>query len=354
MSHLVLTDLLGDTETCDRGRRRFRVHGVPVDLTCSVGAMTPHVERVMGPFAVPNLTLGSVPRGTIRPYVLDEVIPTLSESARPVASSAIGSLYRDGRRYWLVRRDVRHRRGPLRPELLAELGPGRGGRRPDAAHRESSALADGAASAAHGVHLIPAASVACGDAGILLLSRYSIERELSYLAASGGRIIGQRWTALRVEDGRVRLLHFPGMVQRSRQPRRYTASASAFHPFQWADLHEEHPASRQDEARCAGVLIVEASGRDSVTIRELPPEVAPGRLRRVWPLASLEAGSKATSIASVLGNTARWRRCSCPANPRISRSFWMPWKPHAPRPSPRAPCVWRCERPRRRTCFIRS
>src|SRR5205807_190267 len=57
-----------------------------------------------------------------------------------------------------------------------------------------------------GLHLIPAASVTKDGWGALILTPARIEPELSALTGAGWRIIGQRWTALREEDGKVSLL----------------------------------------------------------------------------------------------------------------------------------------------------
>src|SRR5581483_10770081 len=65
---------------------------------------------------------------------------------------------------------------------------------------------------AKGLHLLPGISVARSGWGMLLISPFSIELELSALVRAGFKVIGQHWTILREEDNRVAMLHLPGQI----------------------------------------------------------------------------------------------------------------------------------------------
>ena len=53
------------------------------------------------------------------------------------------------------------------------------------------------------------------------------------------RVIGQSWTALREENGRIELLHLPGQVQRPQAPR--LGASFADRTAMWIDTVSEQP-----------------------------------------------------------------------------------------------------------------
>src|SRR5206468_1045031 len=109
-----------------------------------------------------------------------------------------------------------------------------------------------------GVHLIPAASAVRDGFAALMFCPFGVEPELSSLISAGFRVIGQRWTALREEDGRVALLHMPGRVERAITPRLRVGGSEA---GGWFNLMEEHCGAWQNHAFCDAVLITGAGRR---------------------------------------------------------------------------------------------
>jgi hypothetical protein len=140
-----------------------------------------------------------------------------------------------------------------------------------------------------GLHLLPAASVVRNGFGILLLSPVDVTPELTSLVRAGCRVVGQRWTALREQDGRVEMLHLPGVVDRACSPHVRLmggASATPATSSAWMDLSRAHLNCEQRRATCDGVFVVARGRRPAVHLRPLNGD-AQGAIRAAWPISEL-------------------------------------------------------------------
>ena len=108
---------------------------------------------------------------------------------------------------------------------------------------------------------------------------------MTALLRSGFRIVGQRWTALRDEDGRVTMLHLPGRVERHRSPR--VRSVARDPNGQWIDLESEFCGSAVTHGNCTHVLLIEPGRRPTPMLRQIPRSNALPALRRAWPIVEL-------------------------------------------------------------------
>ena len=308
-------------------RRRYVVHGPPVEVE---GVDLPQLEgelaRTLGHFAVGTCAWpqGFVPTvGIIKSYDQAEVVRHLSPTARAVPSSAqLASgggagleLYAEGERYWLIddrwgMAEVNLLKGQWRSWVLP---------RPRLDPYECAEWAAlwplAQLLRSRGVSLAPAAAVVRDGWAALLLCPYSLEPELASLIRRGYKVIGQRWTALREEDGQVALMHVPGRVERaggSTPLRRWAdgagaaANASASSPSSaWIDLHDQYPGSWQNHAFCDAVVVIEPGRRPRASSRRLDPDAAASLLRQTWPIADLHPQQRRTGqLAARLGQTA--------------------------------------------------
>lgn len=306
------------------GRRRYVVHGPPVEIDGGdAPQLAGELDRILGHFAVGDCAWprGFVPTvGLIRPYDQAEVLRHLSPTARAVSSAQLAGnaaleLYAEGERYWLIddrwgMTEVNLLKGQWRSWVLprprlepfecvewAALWPMAQLLRP------------------RGVSLAPAAAVVRDGWAVLLLCPYSLEPELATLIRRGYKVIGQRWTALREEDGQVALMHVPGRVERAgaTAPLRrwadgpnHSDSAAASSSSAWIDLHDQYPGSWQNHAFCDAVVVVEPGRRPRPMSRQLDCESAAALLRHAWPIAELHPQPRRTGqLAGRLAQTAR-------------------------------------------------
>jgi hypothetical protein len=285
----------------DLKRSKFAVHGPSVEIDCTVPEMSQQVRRLLEPFSVASLPEGFAPTvGIIRPHSQSEVLKHLSPGAKPlpVASDLI-ELYEDGDRYWVVddrwgMAEVNMIRGQFRSWILNSP-------RIDPIRCAEMAILWPLAQLlrSKGLYLLPAASVVRDGWAALVVCPFTLESELVALIRSGYKVIGQRWTALREEEGRLALLHLPGAVERSFIPRLRSSPSSSpstwisnstaalDHEGPWIDLAAEHLGSWQNHAFCDAVLVAEGGRRGSAFVRDVDPGNAINVLRRAWPLVEL-------------------------------------------------------------------
>src|SRR5947207_268908 len=119
-----------------------------------------------------------------------------------------------------------------------------------------------------GLCLVPAVSIAKDGFGMLIIAPTRIDTELTALAQAGWKLIGQRWTALREEEGKISLLRMPGRVERSVPPQR--PGAPLISPG-WTDLTAELPFTRQHHAFCQAVILASPGRRDRATLKPIRP-----------------------------------------------------------------------------------
>jgi hypothetical protein len=135
------------------------------------------------------------------------------------------------------------------------------------------------------LYLLPAAGVARDGWGVLLLTSLPIEPELTHLIRCGYRLVGQRWTALRENAGRLEMLHMPGQVEHMSAPRLRGATEPAV--VDWIDLAEEFPGVTQFSAGCDAAVIIEPRRRPHAHVNELSEQLALNSLRQHWPFVEL-------------------------------------------------------------------
>ena len=281
--------------TADRGLlpvRRFAIHGLALELHCGMAEIIDEIDLWFSPFAVASWPEGFTPViGTIEPFDSATVQRHVSPHAtRFPGTSDLIELYQDSERFWLV--DERWGMAELnvlknrwRSWLLPQPTT-------DTAHLVETAVIWPLAQLlrAKGLHLLPAVSVARDGWGALIFSPFGIEPELSALARNGYQIIGQRWTAVREEDGRIAMLHIPGWVERQTAPRlRYLGIEP---PVGRLDLTTEIEGAFQNHAFCNLALVTEPGRRPRAHLRELSHLAAVNVLRRSWPLVDLHPHRK--------------------------------------------------------------
>jgi hypothetical protein len=277
--------------TTDPTRSKFALHGPAVEIACEVPAMAEQIRRLFEPFAVPGWPDGFIPTtGIVRPYAQSEVVRHLSPDARAVPTPGdLIELYRDGDRFWLVDdrwgiAEVNLIRGQFRSWILPTA-------RIDAVRVAEMAILWPLAQLlrAKGLYLLPAVSVVRDGWAAMIVCPFTLESELVALIRAGYKVIGQRWTAVREEDGRLALLHLPGAIERAFVPRlrssfeRFETGGAAGPQGSWVDLSYEHIGSWQNHAFCDAVLVTDggrraarSSATSSPTTRSTP-FAAPGR-----------------------------------------------------------------------------
>lgn len=248
------------------------------------------LSRALGEFAITDgqvTTSVTTPvEGTLKPYEKDEVLRHLSQSAVCVSSPRDPmELYQDEERFWLIDdrwglAEMNLLKGQFRAWILPEAAL-------DAHRVIENAIVWPLAQLlrGRGLYLMPAAGFVRAEVGLLILSPFGIEPELTALLRSGFRIVGQRWTALRDEDGRVTMLHLPGRVERHRSPR--LRSVATDPNGEWIDLESEFCGSAATHGAVTHVLLIEPGRRPTPMLRHIPKSNALPALRRAWPIAEL-------------------------------------------------------------------
>jgi hypothetical protein len=280
----------------DPKRSKFALHGPAIEIACEVPEMAEQVRRLFEPFAVQRWPEGFMPTvGIVRPYTQSEVLRHLSPGARPVAGvpADVMEVYEDGDRFWLVddrwgMAEINLIRGQFRSWIVPNC-------RLDPVRIAETAIVWPLAQLlrAKGLYLLPAVSVVRDGWAVMIVCPFTLEAELVAMIRAGYKVIGQRWTCLREEDGRLALLHLPGMVERSFVPRLRAASSEgnagggAVSDRAWVDLSNEYLGSWQNHAFCDAVLIADGGRRGTARLRDVAPESALDALRQTWPLVEL-------------------------------------------------------------------
>jgi len=274
--------------------RRFSIYGLPAVLTNHLPALDAALQHAAGEFAVsafPVATTSSPAEGTIKPYDKDEVLRHLSPTAVTISSPRdTMEIYQDNERFWLIDdrwglTEVNLLKGQFRSWIL-----------PDAAAANPDRVIEMAVIwplaqllRGKGLYLLPAAGLVRAEVGLLIIAPFGIAAELTALLRTGFRVIGQRWTALRDEDGRLTMLHLPGKVERNPTPRMRSIEASkgADPNAAWMDLESEFCGSAATHGTCTHVLVIEPGRRPTPLLRQIPKSSALPVLRRAWPIAEL-------------------------------------------------------------------
>lgn len=284
------------------------VHGLAVELRCAVPSLAAAMEAAIWPFVEPELPESFVPvSGILRPFEEAEVLRHLSPGAtRCTAPGAWLELYQDGQRFWLVDDrwgmcEINLMRGTWRSWVL----PG--------STLAANRIVEGAVLwplaqllRPRGLQLVPAASVARSESGVLILASSPIGAELSYLLADGWKLVGQRWTAVRPDGDAIDLLDMPGWVERGEAPRRRPARPTAVTPDGAVDLSTEFLGAGQRHAFCDTVLLIEPGRRGRGRFVDLSKAEAHEAIRRAWPIVDIHPSRRGESLPARLVE-----RCRC-------------------------------------------
>jgi len=306
--------------------RRFALHGLAVEVECDVPAVDAEIARILGPFAVSDWPEGfTATSGVVRAYDTAQVTRHVSPTAWPLPphrSLDLAELYEEEERFWLVDErwgmvEINFLKGswrswvlprpqldPVRVAEMAVLWPAAQLLRP------------------RGLYLLPAAAAVRNGWAFLLLCPFGLEPELTALVRSGHKLIGQRWTAVREEEGRLALLHLPGRTERPTMPRPKTRFAPRAIPGiagdaddeAWVDLNGQFPGSTQNHAFCDAVLVAGPGRRARAALNELAPADALSLLRQAWPIAELHPHRRYGPLPARLS-----QQCRC-AQVELSRS----------------------------------
>lgn len=296
--------------------RRFAIHGLALELRCDLPGVLSEVHTLFHPFEVSAWPEGFTPVvGTVEPFDAACVQRHVSANARRFQSvNQSVELYQDGDRFWLIddrwgMSEIDLFKGHWRSWLLPHPTA-------DATVCAETAVVWPLAQLlrAKGLHLLPVVSVARNGWGALIFSSFGIEPELSALARNGYQIIGQRWTAVREEDGRVAMLHIPGWVERQTAPRlRYRGIEPAVGRL---DLHGEFIGSFQHHAFCDVALVTEPCRRPQAHLRELGHSAAINVLKRAWPLVDLRPQRRAGQLPPRLAQSCLCAELQLSRDPR--------------------------------------
>ena len=288
---------------------RVDLYGLAIELACDVADLEPEIGRVLGSFRIASFGPRVQPTtGLIRSYNESDVLRHLSPQARRVMlANESAELYEDGERFWVID----DRWGMVEINLLksqwrAWLLPHP---RVDAVRAAEAAVLWPLAQLlrAKGLYLLPAASVARNGFGLLMLSPLGLAPELATLVRAGYRVIGQRWTALREREGRIEMLHLPGVVERPVSPRMRLAGAGERTALQatWIDLSHEHYGCELASATCDGVFVIARGRRPTAHLRRLGDDGLDA-LRAGWPIEELHPLRRHGQLPAKLA-----ARCAC-------------------------------------------
>lgn len=277
---------------------RYSVHGLAVEISCAVTELIEPLRHLLAPFEVSGWPDGFNPTtGTIDYFDQAQVLRHLSPRATAVPDHReLLELYQDGERFWVIDEQWGMAEiNLLKNQWRAWVLPGR--RAHDTRCLDSALLWPMAQLLRpRQLHLVPAVAVARETTGFLIICPFSLERELAALIGAGYRIIGQRWAALRDEDGQLSLLRVPGRIERSLTPQLRAVGVEVSDG--WVDLDAEHPFATRYHAQLRAVLIVDPARRVAAELRELSQREAASALRRTWPIVELHPRRRPSLLLS--------------------------------------------------------
>lgn len=298
--------------------RRYAVHGPLVEIDCQLPGLAEPLEQVLRPFAAGDWPAGFAPTsGVIRPYDAEQVMRTLSPTARPLSlGRELPELFEEQERFWLV--DDRWgmcEMNLLKAQWRSWVLPNP--RLDPIGCIEMSVLWPMAQLIrAKGVHLVPAVTAVRDGWAVLILCPFSLEAELDLMVRAGYKLIGQRWTALREEDGRIALMHVSMPTERTAGSRRLRLTTQESEPQSWFDLCAQYPGSWQNHAFCDAVLVTEPGRRSQSGLSEMDSAAASEVLRQAWSIAELHPQRRHSVLANRLGQLARCARGQLSRSPK--------------------------------------
>ncbi|HEY7089274.1 MAG TPA: hypothetical protein VH518_14350 [Tepidisphaeraceae bacterium] len=305
---------------------RYSVHNLGVELSCQIPALLHALGSALGDFSVGSLVGKTSPiHGALNPFDHDLVRMHLSPTATRVNTGEgnLMELYEEDERFWLIDDhwglcEINVLRGQFRSWILPEPAC-------DAQTIVEQAVMWPIAQLLRprGLCLIPAASVVRDGWGVLMLSSFNIEPELTTLVRAGFRVIGQNWTALREQGGHIDMLAMPGGVIRANDR---------------IDLTREMLGSAIDQAYCSVAMIMSPGRRPLPHLRAIAPTNSIGALRRGWPIVELHPLRRPGQMPARLANRARIFDVQLSRNPKDILSLLEAARYHRPQ-SPARPVV---------------
>lgn len=293
-------------------RLRFSIHGLGVEVGCSVPTMLDPIGQALNEFSVNSFAGASAPiGGVIRPFDQQEVVRHLSPTAARISrDNDLVELYEEGERYWLIDDhcglcEINILRGQWRSWVLGAPSAD-----PMRVAERMMLWPVSQLLRPRGLCMIPCAAVVRDGWGALILSSGNIEPELSVLVRAGFRIVGQNWTALRDEDGRIVMLRMPGSVERT------TAGTSNGPMSHRVDLTSEFCGSAIDRAGCDAVMILSPGRRPLPDLRPITAANAIGALRQAWPIAELHPHRRQGQLAARMAQRCRLFDVQLSRNPK--------------------------------------
>jgi hypothetical protein len=289
----------------DSCKHQLAVHGLAVELACDVPALNIPIHKALGEFAVAEFPDGFTPAvGILREYEESVVLRHLSPTAKPVA--AMGStmeLYEEGERFWLIDdrwglTEMNLLKGQFQSWILPRPAIDPGMIVQDAVLWPLAQLLRG-----KGLSLVPGISVARDGWGMLIISPFNMEPELTAMVRSGYKIVGQQWTAMREEDEHVAMLQMPGEVQRLPGPQ--LKAGSIEQTSSWVDLTGETLGSVQNHAFCDAVALVAPGRRPLPAMRQINRSNALATLKQTWPIIELHPQRRQGPMQVKLANQCR-------------------------------------------------
>jgi hypothetical protein len=272
---------------------------------------------MLDPFLVSGWPEGFVPtEGTIKVFDSAEVNRRLSTTALPLHDTA-GKLevYCERERFWLIddrwgMSEINMLKGQWRSWVLPNPSI------------DSIAVAEMAVMwpmaqllRSKGLYLLPAASVCRDNWGMLIISPYGIQPELKSLVRAGFKVIGQQWTAIREEEGRVAMLHVPGHIERGSSRRVKSLTSLGAETARWVDLASEIPGVTRFHSFCDTVVMVEAGRRPESWMREVEHANAQATLRRHWPIDELHPLNKQSRLMAKVSDKCKLFEARFSRNP---------------------------------------
>jgi hypothetical protein len=294
------------------------IHGLAVRLQCSVDQLQAPIRQIMDPFLVTGWPEGFVPtEGTVKPFDAAEVNRRLSSTAIPLSNTA-GKLevYAERERFWLVddrwgMSEINLLKNQWRSWILPSPSID-----PIAVAEMAVMWPMAQLLRCKGLCLLPAVSVVRDHWGLLLISPFGIQAELKALIRAGFKVIGQQWTALREEEGRIAMLHVPGRIERGGNRRIRSITSLTAGPSEWTDLAAEIPGITQFHAFCDVVVLVESGRRPDSWVRPVSGGAAQATLRRHWPIDELHPLRRQSRIMSQVGSRCRLFEARLSRNPQ--------------------------------------
>jgi hypothetical protein len=272
---------------------------------------------MMEPFLVSGWPEGFVPtEGTIKPFDAVEVNRRLSSTAIPLQNTA-GRLevYAERERYWLIddrwgMAEINLLKGLWRAWILPSPSID-----PVAVAEMAVMWPMAQLLRSKGLYLLPAIAVARDHWGLLLISPFGVQAELKSLVRAGFKVIGQQWTALREEEGRIAMLHIPGRIERGGSRRIRSLTSLTAGPSEWTDLAAEIPGITQFHAFCDAVIFVEAGRRPESWVRSLAAGSIQATVRRHWPIDELHPLRRQSRLMSQVAAKCRLFEARLSRNP---------------------------------------